>query len=171
MPGSSGSARVAFAAGRSAFAGPVFVAALAELAATGDTFAGAGFGDAGFAGVGSAPSSKVKLNHTEQKNIKRKAGINGDVAKVNAYLAEAAVYARRLPCCNKVTNAQPILFAAESQAHSAFPQFLQLRDERGGTLGKVTVIPPKLLSVGAEDHDSGKPHNLVLLRKFAVLLS
>jgi hypothetical protein len=63
------------------------------------------------------------------------------------------------------------LFAAESKAHSTFPQFLQLRDERGRTVGKETIIPPKLLSVGAEHHDSGKSHNLVLLRKFAVLLS
>jgi hypothetical protein len=64
MPGSSGSARVCRAAPR---------------------FAG---GD--FAGVGSAASFKAKLNERKQKNSKREADISRNVAKVNAYLAEAA---------------------------------------------------------------------------------
>ena len=146
MPGSSGSARGSRAAPR---------------------FAGVGFAE-----VGSAPSPKAKLNQAKQKNSKRKADISGELGEGDAYLAEAAVYARS-GClrCNKVINPQPILFAAESKAGLALPQFLQLRDERGRTVGIVTVIPPKLLSVGAEHQDSGKTDNLVLLRKFAVLLS
>ena len=89
---------------------------------------------------------------------------------MNAYLAEAAGYARR-GCLSytKATNPQPILFSPEIKADSAFAQFLQLRDECGWAVGKVTVIPPKLLSVGAKDNNSGKPYNLVLLREFAVL--
>src|SRR5581483_9992158 len=103
-----------------------------------------------FAVVGSAPSPSAKLNEAQQKNRKRGADISENVGKVNAYLAEAVSYARRgcLPCTS-TTTPQRILFAAESKAHSTFPQFLQLRDERRGTVGKVTVIPPKRLSVGA----------------------
>src|SRR5207248_1663647 len=120
-----------------------------------------------FAGVGSAPSPRAKPNVAKQKNSNRQADINGNLAKVNACLAEAAGYARRgrLPC-TKATNPQPILFAAEIKADSAFPQFLQLRDECGRTVGKIAVVPPKLLSVGAKDNNGGKPYNLVLQRKF-----
>ena len=172
MPGSSGSARVAFAAVRSAFADPVFVAALAEVAAAADRFAGVSFAGVGFAGVGSAPSPSARPNEARQKNNKREAIISGNLAKVSAYLAEAASYARRgcLPWAG-ATNPQPILFAAESKAHSAFPQFLQLRDERGDSVWKITIIPPKLLSIGAEHNNSGESHHLVLLGEFSVLLS
>ena len=122
MPGSSGSARVCRAALR---------------------FAGMGFAGVGFGATGSAPSLKAKLNETKQKNNKRKADIRGNLAKVNAYLAEAAGYARRRCLSrNKATNLQAILFAAESKVRSTLPQFLQLRDERCGAIGKVTVIPP-----------------------------
>lgn len=140
MPGSSGSARVARAAVR-------------------------------FAGVDSAPTVRVKVNKAKQNNSKRKANIAGNVGKMNAYLAEAASYPRHgcLPC-TRATNPQRILFAQESKAHSAFPQFLEFRDERGGTVGKVTGIPPKLLSVGAEHHDRRKSHDLVFLCKLAILL-
>ena len=88
---------------------------------------------------------------------------------MNAYLAEAAGYARHDWLCAKARNPQPILFATEIKADSAFSQFLQLRDECGRTVGKVTVVPPKLLSVGAKNNNRGKPYNLVLHRKFAVL--
>jgi hypothetical protein len=54
---------------------------------------------------------------------------------------------------------------------STFTQFLQLRDECSRSIGKVTVIPPELLSVSTKHHNSGKTYNLVLLRKFPVLPS
>jgi hypothetical protein len=72
---------VAFAAVRSAFADPVFVAA---LAVTADTFAGVGFAGVDFAGVGSAPSPKVKINHAKQKNSKRKGDIRGECECVSS---------------------------------------------------------------------------------------
>jgi hypothetical protein len=56
--------------------------------ATADSFAGVGF-----AGVGSAPSPNATLNETKPKSSKRKADIRGNLAKMNAYLAEAAGYA------------------------------------------------------------------------------
>src|SRR5215813_3437378 len=74
MPGSSGSARVALAAVR--------------------------FGDVGFAGVGSAASPRANPKQAKQKNSKRNPVISGNVAKVNAYLAETTGYASqtRLAC-------------------------------------------------------------------------
>jgi hypothetical protein len=89
------------------------------------------------------------------------------LANVNAYLAGAAGYARRgYLHCTKAINPQPI---SRQKCDSAFPQFLQLRNECGRTVGKVPVVPPKFLSVGAKNNYSGKPYNLVLRRKFAVL--
>ena len=89
---------------------------------------------------------------------------------MNAYLAEAAGCARRTAA--SLTTRRQIrsrFYSSEIKADSAFAQFLQLRDECGWAIGKVTVIPPKLLSVGAKDNNSGKAYNLVLLREFAVL--
>jgi hypothetical protein len=48
-----------------------------------------------FAGVGSAPTPKAKLEQAKQKKSKRDHVISGKVAKLNAYLAEAGGYARR----------------------------------------------------------------------------
>ena len=130
MPGSPGSARAVFAAAR--------------------------FDDVGFAGVGSAPSPTAKAKQAKQKNRKRDPVISGMVAKVNAYLAEAARYTRQTRRASKKSDL-------------TFSQLLQLRDERGGAVGKVAIIPPELLSVSIEHDNCGKPYNRVLLRKFAVL--
>jgi len=52
----------------------------------------------------------------------------------------------------------------------ALRQFLQLRDERLGATGEITVELPHLLTVAVQHHNGGKSKNFVLLRQLQVLL-
>jgi len=50
-------------------------------------------------------------------------------------------------------------------------QFLQLRDERLGATGEITVELPQLLAVAIQHDDGGKSKDVVLLGQLHVLLS